>query len=145
MLEKLFVLTTAAMTTMLGFGCPIGGLFPDTQTTVRLINDAQFNVDVQLFYGDDQNALKAVIEEFGTEVNRTLTPGEATSFSRDCDDLQAIFINDADLRVIGGIGPEADTRVYRDGSDFGCGDTITFTFTQNATATELNISFSQSD
>ena len=145
MLEKLFALSAAAVTTVLGSGCPIGGLIPESQTTVRLLNNAESEVDVQLFYGDDQNALEAVIEEFGSEVNQVLSAGGAFSFSRDCDDLQAIFINDADLNIVGTIGPEASTDVYRDGSDFGCGDTITFTFTQNALATDLDIAFSRSD
>jgi len=142
MLERLFVATVAAMTTVLGSGCPIGALIPESQTTVRLVNNADFDVEVQLFYHDDQNVLEEILEEVGTEINRTLAPGDAVSISRDCDDLQAVFIRDADLNIVGGLGPEADTDVFRDGSDFGCGDTITFTFTQNDLATELNINVS---
>jgi len=48
----------------------------------------------------------------------------ATVFSKDCDNLQAIIISDADLEVVG----EEDTGTLRDGDDFGCGDTIIFTF-----------------
>ena len=32
--------------------------------------------------------------------------GESVSVSRDCDELQAIVVNDADLKVLGGVGPE---------------------------------------
>ena len=53
---------------------------------------------------------------------------DTRSFTQSCDDLQAIMIEDADLQIIGGIGPEANTDVLRDGDDFGCGDTIVFTF-----------------
>ncbi len=145
MLDKAFVAFTAVTTTILGSGCPVGAFLPESETRVRLVNEADFEVEVQLFYSDDQNALQGLIQEFGTERNESLGVGDTASFSRDCDDLQAIFINDADLNIIGSIGPEASTDVFRDGSDFNCGDTLTFTFTQNATATDLDIAFSQSN
>jgi hypothetical protein len=112
------------------------------QTTVRLINNTDFEVQVQLFYDDDQELPEDLIQADGTEVNRTLAAGEAQSFSRDCEALQAIFIENAALNIIGDIGPEAGTDVYREPDDFGCGDTLTFTFTSNALGTDLDVSFS---
>jgi hypothetical protein len=112
-------------------------------TTVRLVNNAGFPVTVKLVYGPDQNVLQEILEATGNVLDFTLQPGTSDSFSRDCSGLQAVEIQRADLSIIGGIGPSSGTRVYRDGSDFFCGNTITFTFTQSITATELNISFNQ--
>lgn len=117
-------------------------LSPST-TTVRLVNNASFPVIVTVVYDSDQNVLQSILEATGNEVDFTLEPGASQSFSRDCNDLQAVEIKRADLSIIGSIGPSASTQVYRDGSDFFCGNTVTFTFTQSITLTELNISFSQ--
>jgi hypothetical protein len=68
----------------------------------------------------------------------------STTFSENCEDLQAIFIKDASLRIIGGIGPGDSTSVFREPGDFGCGDTLLFIFTQNVIATDLDIEFSPS-
>jgi hypothetical protein len=100
-------------------------------------------VDVQLFYHENQLLTEGLIRSGGEEVNASVSSGATYTFSRNCEDLQAIFINDADLRLVGTIGPEASTRVYREPGDFGCGDILTFTFTQNTLGTSLDISFSR--
>ncbi len=109
-----------------------------SQTSIRLVNAADYPVDVVLYYGSTQETLRAVLKNTGTRVERRLSPGEETSLSRKCDALQAVMIDEADLDVALGLGPNADTGVFRDGSDFNCGDTIVFTF-RNAGVTELNI------
>jgi hypothetical protein len=119
-------------------GCP-GFL---DQTSVRLVNNASFPVDVTVFIDDDQNILRALLTGIGTELNFTVQPGDTVAFTRSCDDLQAIVIDDAELRVLGGIiRPNEDTEVFRDGDDFGCGDVLTFTFTRNLLGTDLQIAF----
>ena len=40
---------------------------------------------------------------------------QTTTFTRDCDDLQAIIIGDADLQLPLGLGPDASTDVLHDG------------------------------
>lgn len=126
---------------------PLVGIFAATQgcvpqqTSVELVNDTDFTVDVQLFYDSEQNLPADVIEIDGTELNFSLAPGETRSFSRDCQDLQAIFIKDADMRVAPGISPQADTDVYREPDDFTCGDTIRFTFTAGNLNASLHIAF----
>jgi len=65
--------------------------------------------------------------------------GGVYPLSRNCDDLQAVVIEDADLRIIGGIGPETDSDVLRDGDEFGCGDTVTFTFTSSDLGTNFEV------
>ena len=119
----------AAVFVSAGVGCEaLVGLLRPSETTVVLVNDSDFDVEVVLFYDDDQNILKSLLTEIGEEMTLTLAAGGQSTFSRDCDDLQAIIIDDADLQLIGQLGPEANTDVLRDGDDFGCGDTITFTF-----------------
>ena len=125
--------------------CIIGGCLPTRTDTVNLVNEAEHPVVVTLFYDDNQNIPEDLLEEIGTERQFTVQPGARAIFSDDCESLQAIFIQRADLSIVGTIGPSASTRVYRDGSDFGCGDTLIFTFTQNLLGTELNIAFSQQD
>ena len=116
---------------------------PSAQTGVELRNDASFPVEVRLFFDDDQNLPEEVLERDGVERTFTLDPGETQSFGEACENLQAIFIKDASLRVIGGIGPGASTGVFREPDDFGCGDTLRFRFTQNAIATDLDIEFTR--
>jgi hypothetical protein len=116
---------------------------PGQQTSVILRNNTSFPVDVELFYDDEQDIPEVLLEENGTRLTFTLAPGEAQSFSRPCEDLQAVFINDADMRIAPGISPEASTRVYREPDDFTCGNTLTFTFTAANLGTSLEISFSQ--
>jgi hypothetical protein len=129
--------------------CVLAGLAPTItscplvtpQTTVRLVNNTDHTVEVRLFYDDDQELPEDLIELDGIEVNRTLLSGEVEAFSRDCGSLQAIFIEHAELRILGDIGPEEDTGVFREPDDFGCGDTLTFTFTQNVLGSDLDIDF----
>ena len=96
--------------------------------TVRLVNQSDFDVDVTLYYYDHQDVDETLLVLLGDEVEYTIGDDDTRSFTQSCDDLQAIMIEDADLQIIGGIGPEANTDVLRDGDDFGCGDTIVFTF-----------------
>lgn len=122
----------------------LGGCLPNAnQTTVLLTNSADFPVTVQLFYSDQQEVTEELLKSLGTEVNVALQPQETFPIARDCDNLQAVIIADSELQVIGGIGPNASTRVYRDGDDFNCGDTVIFTFSQDNLGTQLDISFSE--
>lgn len=126
----------AVMVNCCGCGALLNFAFPDT-TTVRVVNNAAFDVEYDLYYGDDENTLEAFLVEFGEHVHTTLAPGESTVIAEDCSNLKAVIIDDADLRIIGGIGPEDDTRVYREGDDFDCRETITFTFNSDS----LGLSF----
>jgi hypothetical protein len=113
------------------------------KTTVRLENNSDtFDVHVVLYYGDDQNVLEALFTNVGTRREFTIAPNDVEQFSLDCDALQAIMIDKAELQVIGSIGPEDGTGVYRDGSDFNCRDTLVFTFDGQLLPPDLNISFS---
>jgi hypothetical protein len=115
------------------------------QTRVDLVNNTGFTVDVQLFYHEQQDLPEALIEADGVELNYSIPSGQSRSFTRDCADLQAIFINDADMQVAPGVSPESDTDVYREPDDFTCGDTLTFTFNEDNGGASLEIEFEQSN
>lgn len=121
----------------------ICGCGVSTPTVVNLVNTTDFPIDVELYYDDDQNLTEGLIELDGTEVTTTVAAGDTYSFNRDCEDLQAIFIKDAEMRVAPGLSPDASTPVFREPDDFGCGDTLVFTFTQNVTMTDLDIDYEQ--
>jgi hypothetical protein len=109
------------------------------RVTVRLINNSDFSVDGELYTDDEQNIPRSLLIEFGDERTFDLAPGTMQTFSMSCDDLQAIVIADADLRVATGISPETSSSVLRDGDDFRCGDTITFTFAHSALLVDFDV------
>ncbi len=96
--------------------------------TVRVVNNGDFPIVVEIYYAGEQLIPEGLLTSTGTRVELTVLPGQTETFTRECDDLQAIIVNDADLQVLGGVGPEARSDVLRDGTDYGCRDTITFTF-----------------
>jgi hypothetical protein len=124
---------------------PLGGcgvlaaLLLPTTVMVWLVNDSDYPVEVTLFIHDEQDLPEFLLTEVGDELNFTVPAGQLVTFARGCEDLQAIMIEDADLLVIGGMGPEANTNVLRDGDDFGCGSTIVFTFSHSAAVTDFEI------
>ncbi len=116
-------------------GCPI----PGESTSAEVINDTEATIRVRVFYDDEQDIPRELIEEVGTESEFDLAPGESRTISRDCEELQAILVR-GEQRLIGSFGPEETSDVFRDGDDFGCGDLLTFRFTQGILPTNLNIS-----
>ena len=116
----------------LAVGCdtltPLIGTLQPNLVTVELVNNSDFAVEGTLFYDDDQDTIEEILVETGTERAFTIAAGGRSSFSVRCDDLQAVIIDNASLQIVGDVGPEANTDVLRDGDDFGCGDTIVFTF-----------------
>jgi len=122
-------------------GCDaVSNLFQPDRVAVSLINNADFTVNVELFIDDQQEIPREVLTEIGQKLEFSIPAGETVSFSRDCDDLQAIVIDHAELMIVGQIGPEADTDVLRDGDDFGCGDTIDFTFDHGPLVLDFDVS-----
>lgn len=122
-------------------GCPgLIDILNPAQTTIRLVNNGDFDVDLVVYYDEDQNVIEDLIDDVGTRVELTLAPGETRDIRRSCDDLQAVKVVDADLRVVGQIGPETSSDILRDGDDFGCRDTITFTFDHSAALVDFDVS-----
>jgi hypothetical protein len=111
-----------------------------SRTTVVLDNRGDFPVEVTLFTSSNQDIPEVLLTADDDDAEQfTVAAGDRVTFSRDCDDLQAIIIEDADLQVVGQAGPQADTGVLRDGDDFGCGDTITFTLDHSAVLVDFDI------
>lgn len=145
-MSKHWMLTALVVTIVAVAGCgSLGSLLDVLQpsvTRVQLVNDGDYAVEVELVYGGDQNALESILTSLGEKVEVTVQAGQTYSFSVDCEELQAIVIENAALQVLGGIGPETDTDVYRDGDDFGCGDTLTFRFDNPTLPTAISVTFS---
>lgn len=121
-------------------GCDaILGVLQPSVVTVRLVNNSDFAVQARVIYDDDQDLPRDILEETGTELEFTIPAGGATTFSRSCNNLQAVVVDNADLLIVGEIGPEADTDVLRDGDDFSCGDTIVFTFDHSEVLVDFDV------
>jgi len=138
-------LTGVGLVSICGCDALLGLVEP--QTTVRLVNDSDFAVEGDLFYDDEDDTIEEILEENGTRRQFVIAAGGESSFSVPCDDLRAMIISDADLQIIGGVGPSASTDVLREGDDFDCGDVITFTFDHSAAIVDFDVevSASQSD
>jgi hypothetical protein len=110
------------------------------RTVVRLVNNGAFPVRVELFISDEQDIPEDLLtaDSDDREVF-TVGPGGVESFSMDCDGLQAIIIDEADLQLVGQVGPETGTDVLRDGDDFGCGDTINFIFDHSELIVDFDV------
>jgi len=65
-------------------GCnSLVGLLRPSETTIVLANDSDFDVEVVLFYDDDQNILELLLTEIGEEMRLTIGAGEQITFSRE--------------------------------------------------------------
>jgi len=127
-------------------GCGAVGIAAQVLTpnrvTVRLVNNADFTVEGNLRIGDQQDIPEDLLDQLGSEVSFSLAPGGAQTISRSCGELQAVRVENADLRVIGGIGPSTNSDVVRDSDEFNCGDTIEFTFDNSAVVVDFAVSVS---
>ena len=120
----------------------IGDILGANRVTVRLINASdQFDVNVEVRYGDENLETKDLLKVLGEEVNRTLSPGESSEFTGDCDELESIFVDEAEL-LAPLLNLKEDTDVIVDGDNFSCGDTIVYTFTHSAIIVDFDISTS---
>lgn len=121
-------------------GCGlIQSILSATRTNVRLVNNADFPVDVEIFTSDDEDVVEPVLATLGTKLEFTLAAGETMSFSKPCADLHAIVVENAKLHVLGDTGPETHSNIIRSTTDFNCGDTIVFTFDHSAIITDFNV------
>ena len=121
-------------------GCEaLAEFFGSDTLTVQLVNDGDLDVVVEIYISDQQEIPELLLTELGTRLEYTVEAGETVSFSRSCDDLQAIVVSDADLQVIGDIGPQTSSDVLRDGDDFSCGDTIVFTFDHSIVLIDFDV------
>jgi hypothetical protein len=121
-------------------GFDLGGLLGSSRVTVELVNNGNLPVEVEIYIADEQLIPEALLTSAGDQIEITVGPDSTERFSRDCDELQALIIEEARVMIAGLPGPGDDTEVLRDGDDFGCGDTITFTFDYLPVPIALDIS-----
>lgn len=121
-------------------GFDLGGLLGSSRVTVELVNNGNLPVEVEIYIADEQLIPEALLTSAGDQIEITVDPDSTERFSRDCDELQALIIEEARVMIAGLPGPSDDTEVLRDGDDFGCGDTITFTFNYLPVPIALDIS-----
>jgi hypothetical protein len=123
-------------------GCDaVEDLFGADTVTVALVNNSSLDLDVEveIYISDQQEIPELLLTELGTKLEYTIEAGETVTFSRSCDDLQAIIVSNADLQVVGDIGPATSSDVLRDGDDFSCGDTIVFTFDHSIVLIDFDV------
>ena len=133
---------------LLAGGCDaLAFLFLPNTVTVTLINQATGTVDAEIYISDQQDIPRSlllevdnnIVDRLGERIDMTVIAGGQTSFFRSCDDLQAIMLGDADLNIIGGLGPDASSDVLRDGDDFNCGDQIQMIFRNSANILDFDV------
>ncbi|UCG32689.1 MAG: hypothetical protein JSU68_13610 [Phycisphaerales bacterium] len=121
-------------------GFDLGGLLGSSRVTVELVNNGNLPVQVEIYIADEQLIPEALLTSVGEKIEITVDPDSTERVSRDCDELQALIIEEARVMIAGLPGPGDDTEVLRDGDDFSCGDTVTFTFEYLPVPIALNIS-----
>ena len=126
------VIIVALLSLIAGCDGLVGILLPST-VTITLVNEsADFNVEGTIVYDDSDFFLRADLTALGTDLQFNLEPGESFSFPPfDCGDVEALILDDADLRIVGSVGPDTESDLLRMGDDFECGDEIVFTFTHS--------------
>ncbi|RJP34314.1 MAG: hypothetical protein C4547_11095 [Phycisphaerales bacterium] len=131
-----------ALAALAASGCDALSFLLTNTVNVRFVNDGEFAVDAVVFIHDEQDTPEFLLTEVGEEINLSIPAGDVRSLVRTCEELQVILVDDADLRIIGGIGPEAKSDVLRDGDDFNCGSTITFTFDHSDLIVDFDVTSS---
>ena len=143
-LRRALILGVPCVVGLAGCGIDFSILLPEVRTAVRVVNDADFAVDVELYFDDEDDIPEEILTQLDS-MEFIIAPGEVFAFSRPCDDLRAIIIDDADLLVLGGVGPETDTGVLREGDEFECGDTIEFRFDHSEVILDFGIDVTVSE
>lgn len=126
-------------------GC---GLIEDllpSRVEVLLINNSDNTVDVTLYVSDEQDIPEDLLTSVGDKLEYSIAAGQTVNFSRECSNLQAIIVDDARLRVVGDIGPQASTGVLRDGEEFSCNDRIVFTFDHSDVIIDFDVTVNIED
>jgi hypothetical protein len=112
------------------------------RVVIELTNEGTFDVQADLYVSDVDDIPRALLVETESRIRRTISPGSTVTIVRPCADVQAMVIDNAELRVAGGIGPEADSDVLYDGTDFDCGDTVRFRFTHSVLIIDFDVAVS---
>jgi hypothetical protein len=123
--------------TILAAGCD--SLAPTT-VEVELVNSGSFPVAAKLYIAQDQEIPEFLLTSVGEELEYSIPPGETVTLVRDCPEIQAVIVDEADLQLLGSaFSQTAGSEILRDGTDYGCGDRIRFTFTHSVLGTSFRV------
>lgn len=124
-------------------GCELAlDIILPTTVTITMVNTIDgFNIEGTIVYDNREALLKEDLVALGVDRVFNVAGGSSFSFAPlDCDDVESLVLDRAELQVIGDIGPSTDSEILRMGEEFECGDEIVFTFTGNIL--DLNVSTS---
>lgn len=123
----------------LGCDALLDFVLPST-VSVSFVNESpDFDVEVAFIFDDEDDIPEFVLRQLEPDLELLIGPGDSESRSFDCDDLQAMIIDRAELQAAP-FGPDSDTDVLRIDDDYECGDEIVFTFTHTALIVDFDVS-----
>ncbi len=116
-------------------------ILPSTVTVTLINHSPSFDVEAILFHDDEDDLPKFLLVETGVQLDIIVGPGEEAGFSRSCDELRSLVLDDADLLILGGFGPETSSDVLRIDDEYECGDEIIFTFDHSDLMLDFDVSW----
>ena len=126
----LMAMGLAAATAGCGFGLSI--FLPSTVTLTFVNEIGDFDINGKVAFDNRDALLPADLIGFGESRSFSVAGGGSTSIGPlRCGDVESLVLYEAELQVIGGIGPDTNTGILRIDEDYDCGDEIVFTFTGN--------------
>lgn len=133
-------LPALALLAVLG-GCDaLSGILLPTSTTIELVNDSDFDINVLLYTSGEEHLPESLLDDIGREHERQVAAGGRSAIRLACDDANAVLLDRADLLVIAGIGPTTQSGALRSPDDFLCGDTIVMTFDHSSALFDFGVS-----
>lgn len=132
----------AAIPAMSGQSCAsLADLF-GPGIVVTLVNNGDYDVVATIAYSDNPGISESDLENSGTEVEITIPEGESRSFRRNCVQMRAVMVKNAELQVIGGFGPTTQSEVIREGQgspSLVCQGFLSFTFDHNDSTLDFDV------
>jgi hypothetical protein len=142
----LLAMSLAAPLPLVPAGCgDLSYLLGAPVTRVVLRNKGDFPVRLTLYIGSRSDMSEAELKATGERLSFTIPDGDSRTFIRDCVNFQAIFIDDAELEVVGDDGPNTSTDVLRAGTDFHCRSSIEFIFDHSDAVFDFDVTTSVHD
>jgi hypothetical protein len=142
---RLLLAIVGAQLALASAGCEaVQFVLLDNRVSLTLVNNGDYPIEVDLRVSSEENQLEAILLEFGTNYLVTLPARDSVTIitAEDCDEVGSVIIDVASLDVLGDIGPELDTGVFRRGDHFDCGDEIVFTFDHSDLLIDFDVRFS---
>lgn len=129
------VMLGVAMASAVGLTAGCDTLLQDLNlgaTRVTFVNNGDHPVQILLAFDENPAIGDDVIDDVGTQSAYTVAAGDSMNIAIACPLFQAVKVVEAELQVDDNGGPTASSDTLRAGTDFNCGDTVTFTFDHSA-------------